>query len=221
MKKEKQYEAIEKMMERVREAFGAEHKIARMFEKCISNTLDTTIKRDENGKIFVITGDIPAMWLRDSSCQLRPFLLFAKEEPEILEIIRDLVKRQMECILIDPYANAFNESANGNGFQDDRTEMKPELWERKYEIDSLCFPFQLSYQLWKNTGCTLQFDESWRKAAKRIVEVFRTEQYHEEKSPYYFERRNCVYTDTLSRGGKGALVKSGIGLIWSGFRPKR
>lgn len=219
MKKEKQYEAIEKMMERVREAFGAEHKIARMFERCISNTLDTTIKRDENGKIFVITGDIPAMWLRDSSCQLRPFLLFAKEEPEILEIIRDLVKRQMECILIDPYANAFNESANGNGFQDDRTEMKPELWERKYEIDSLCFPFQLSYQLWKNTGCTEQFDESWRKAAKRIVEVFRTEQYHEEKSPYYFERRNCVYTDTLSRDGKGALVKSGTGLIWSGFRP--
>ena len=134
-------------------------------------------------------------------------------------MITGLIRRQMDCILIDPYANAFNETANGNGFQDDRTQMRPELWERKYEIDSLCFPFQLSFQLWRNAGCTEQFDDKWIRAARSVISLFRTEQYHEEKSSYYFERKNCVHTDTLSRGGRGALVKSGIGLIWSGFRP--
>ena len=52
-----------------------------------------------------------------------------------------------------------------------------------------------------------------------MIEVFKTEQNHEENSPYYFERSNCIYTDTLSREGKGALVKKNIGLTWSGFRP--
>ena len=213
------FSSIDAMISKVKERFGAEHKISVMFENCISNTLNTTIRRDEQGRIFVITGDIPAMWLRDSSCQLRPFLLFAREEPEIRDIIVGLLKRQMECILIDPYANAFNEFANGNGFQDDTTQMKPELWERKYEIDSLCFPFLLSWQLWKNADCITQFDDNWIAAAHTVLGLFRTEQYHEEKSPYTFQRKNCVYTDTLSRDGKGTLVKSGIGLIWSGFRP--
>ena len=207
------------MIETVKEKFGKEHKISVMFENCISNTLSTTIKTLDDGSVFVITGDIPAMWLRDSSCQLRPFLLFAKEEPEILKMVTGLIRKQAECILTDAYANAFNESANGNGFQDDRTEMKPELWERKYEIDSLCYPLQLSYLLWKNTGSTEHFTQTWLKAARRVIEVFKTEQNHEENSPYYFERSNCIYTDTLSREGKGALVKKNIGLTWSGFRP--
>ena len=207
------------MIETVKEKFGKEHKISVMFENCISNTLSTTIKTLDDGSVFVITGDIPAMWLRDSSCQLRPFLLFAKEEPEILKTVTGLIRKQAECILTDAYANAFNESANGNGFQDDRTEMKPELWERKYEIDSLCYPLQLSYLLWKNTGSTEHFTETWLKAARRVIEVFKTEQNHEENSSYYFERSNCIYTDTLSREGKGALVKKNIGLTWSGFRP--
>ena len=214
-----QYNVIQKTIEKVKEKFGEDSKLATMFEQCISNTLKTTIKVLEDGSIFVITGDIPAMWLRDSACQLRPFLLFAKEEEEIEEIIVRLIKKQMECILIDPYANAFNETANGNCWESDETDMKPELWERKYEIDSLCYPIQLSYLLWKNTGCTRQFTAQWLEAAKQVCSVFRTEQDHENKSPYSFERMNCVYTDTLSRQGKGALVKSNIGLIWSGFRP--
>ena len=87
----------------------------------------------------MITGDIPAMWLRDSACQLRPFLLFAKEEPELVELVCGLIKKQMQCILLDPYANAFNENGDGQCWDHDKTDMKPELWERKYEIDSLCF----------------------------------------------------------------------------------
>ena len=219
MERKRDYEAIQKTIDLVREHFGTESRIPEMFEKCISNTLSTTIKTLEDGSVFVITGDIPAMWLRDSACQLRPFILFAKEEPEIEDIIVGLVKKQMQCILIDPYANAFNETANSRGFADDKTDMKPELWERKYEIDSLCYPMQLSYLLWKNTGCTRHFTEEWKQAARLVLRTFRTEQDHENHSPYHFERMNCVHTDTLSREGKGALVKSNIGLIWSGFRP--
>ncbi len=219
MKIQKSYRSIQNAIDLVKEKFGADSKIALLFENCISNTLQTTIKILEDGSVFVITGDIPAMWLRDSSCQLRPFLLFAKEEPGLQELICGLIKKQMDCILIDPYANAFNESANGNCWEHDKTDMKPELWERKFEIDSLCFPVQLSYLLWKNTGCTSQFTAEWKKAAQLICSVFRVEQDHEHKSPYRFEREHCVPTDTLSREGKGALVKSNIGLIWSGFRP--
>lgn len=213
------YRSIERMIEKVKEKFGTDSKITRMFEACISNTLSTTIKTLEDGSVFVITGDIPAMWLRDSSCQLRPFLLFAQEEPEIQQMITGLIKKQVECILLDPYANAFNECANGNCYSQDHTDMKPELWERKYEIDSLCYPLQLSYLLWKNTGCIEHFTEKWLEAAKTVYSVWRTEQDHENRSSYFFERSNCVFTDTLSRGGKGALVKSHIGLTWSGFRP--
>lgn len=151
MEIKKTYESIENHIHLVEEKFGKGSKLAEMFKNCISNTLQTTIKILDDGSVFVITGDIPAMWLRDSACQLRPFILFAKEDKAIEELICGLIKKQMDCIRIDPYANAFNESANGKCWCHDKTAMKPELWERKYEIDSLCFPFQLSSLLWKNT----------------------------------------------------------------------
>ena len=91
MKIKENYAAIERTVALVKEKFGADSKIAVMFEKCISNTLQTTIKIKENDTVFVITGDIPAMWLRDSACQLRPFLLFAKEEPELVELFGIIV----------------------------------------------------------------------------------------------------------------------------------
>ena len=202
----------------VRESFPEGSRLPEMFEKCISDTLDRTIRIKPDGSVFVITGDIPAMWLRDSSCQLRPFILFAGSDPKIMEILVKLVDKQMECILYDPYANAFNDDGH-SCWRVDLTDMKPYLWERKYEIDSLCFPVQLSYLLWKNTGCTRQFNQRWLDAVRQIISVFRTEQDHEKLSPYTFEREDCFFTDTLSRGGKGALVKGNTGLIWSGFRP--
>ena len=202
----------------IRESFPEGSRLPEMFEKCISDTLDRTIRIKPDGSVFVITGDIPAMWLRDSSCQLRPFILFAESDPKIMEILVKLVDKQMECILYDPYANAFNDDGH-SCWRVDLTDMKPYLWERKYEIDSLCFPVQLSYLLWKNTGCTRQFNQHWLDAVRQIISVFRTEQDHEKLSPYTFEREDCFFTDTLSRGGKGALVKGNTGLIWSGFRP--
>ncbi len=214
-----EYNTVREIIDEVRQAFPDNSRIPEMFKKCISNTLQTTIKKLDDGSMFVITGDIPAMWLRDSSCQLRPFISMASREPKIREIITGLIRKQMSLILIDAYANAFNEGANGRGFQQDRTEMKPEIWERKFEIDSLCFPIQLSYLFWKNTGYTDFFDDVWLAAVKRIMEVFRIEQDHEIRSDYRFERMDCRYTDTLSRDGKGALVRGNIGLIWSGFRP--
>ncbi len=193
--------------------------VGRTFENCFKSTLDTTIRREDDGTTFIITGDIPAMWLRDSSCQVRPYLLLSREDETIADMLEGLIWRQIRCILTDPYANAFNETANGQGWQDDRTDMKPEVWERKFEIDSLCYPVQLAWLFWKNSGRTSHFTEEFLATAKTILRVFRIEQDHKNRSDYRFERSNCIYTDTLSRGGKGALVKPNTGLIWSGFRP--
>lgn len=212
-------QSMQNLLEEVRAKLAGDDKLIKMFENCYTNTLDTTVKKMDDGTTYVITGDIPAMWLRDSVCQLRPYYVLAEKDPEIADMIEGLVKRQMKYILIDAYANAFNEADNGNCWEKDETDMCGWIWERKYEIDSLCFPVQMSYLLWKNTGRTGQFDEDFVKAIYRIIEVFRTEQDHENKSPYNFIRKGCYYTDTLSRDGKGALVKSDIGLTWSGFRP--
>ncbi len=221
-----QKDSLQLMIKRVSDAIKAKPELAEyhdkltaMFEKCFTNTLDTTVKRLEDKTTHVITGDIPAMWLRDSTCQLRPYLIVAKENEEVANTIEQLVRRQMQMILIDPYANAFNEKPDGSCWEKDITDTCDWVWERKYEIDSLCFPIQLAYLLWKNTGVTTQFDETFKKAVLKILEVWRTEQDHENNSKYSFVRPNCYFTDTLSRDGKGALVKSNIGLTWSGFRP--
>lgn len=211
--------SVQELILSLREKLKDEPEIVDMFERCYSNTLDTTVKKMEDGSTYVITGDIPAMWLRDSVAQLRPYLVPAQNDPELADLIAGLIRRQFMCINIDPYANAFNEGPNGNCWEKDETDMGPWIWERKYEIDSLCYPLQFSYLFWKNTGRTDQFDEVFWEGVDKILTVFETEMNHEEKSPYSFIRKNCSYTDTLSRDGKGAQVKSGIGLIWSGFRP--
>lgn len=211
--------SMEQLLIKVKDKLGDDTKLYTMFENCFTNTLNKTVSRLEDGTTYVITGDIPAMWLRDSVCQLRPYLILAAQDDEIADTIEGLVKRLYACILSDPYANAFNETANGNCWEKDETEMKDNIWERKYEIDSLCFPIQLSYLLWKNTGRVSHFDDQFVETVKTILNLFKTEQNHEENSPYNFVRKNCYYTDTLSRNGKGALVKSNIGMTWSGFRP--
>ncbi|MEG1426401.1 MAG: glycoside hydrolase family 125 protein [Oscillospiraceae bacterium] len=193
-------------------------KLAQMFKNCYPNTMDTTVKKMGEKDTFVITGDIPAMWLRDSTAQVRHYLPLAGKNGEVADVIEGLVNRQFQCIAIDPYANAFNSSASGACWCHDETLENPWVWERKYEIDSLCYPIQLSYLLWKETGRTSQFDPVFFAGIRSILRLWKREQNHSADSDYHFVRRDCPVTDTLSHEGKGAPVAV-TGMTWSGFRP--
>lgn len=193
-------------------------KLYKLFLNCYPNTLQTTTKLLENDSTFVFTGDIPAMWLRDSSAQVRHYLPLAKDNPRIAHMIKGLIRRQISYINIDPYANAFNETANNHGHKNDITEHSPWVWERKYEIDSLCYPIQLAYLLWKENGTTDIFDSDFKKAVLSIILLWKTEQNHAVSSPYSFQRTDCPDTDTLCNNGKGSPTAY-TGMTWSGFRP--
>lgn len=214
-----QPEYMELLFQRIEAQLGEDSGIFQLFRNCYRNTLDTTIRILPDETAYVITGDIPAMWLRDSAAQMRPYLIQAKGDEKLRETIAGLVKRQFWYLNIDCYANAFNETPSGACWAKDDTEENPWVWERKFEVDSLCYPIQLAWLLWKNTGCTSQFDKEFKEGAEKIITVMEQEQYHEERSSYRFSRKNTYFQDTLSREGKGALVKSGTGMIWSGFRP--
>lgn len=197
-------------------------KMAEMYSRCFRSTWETTLQRADS-TVFLVTGDIPAMWLRDSSAQVYHYLPHANEIPEVADAIEQLLRRQFLYITIDPYANAFNKEANGNHLHQDETTMTDEqrkwIWERKYEIDSLCYPIRLAHGFWKETGKGTWCDETFLRAAEAILTVWETEQHHCERSPYSFERKNdCPPSDTLVNGGKGTPVAY-TGLTWSGFRP--
>ncbi|MEH7009503.1 glycoside hydrolase family 125 protein [Neobacillus niacini] len=211
-------ESVQKLINHVKEFFPQDEKLQLMFEQCFVNTYTTTMKKQEDGKTFVITGDIPAMWLRDSAAQVRPYLLAAEEDEEMADFLEGVIRQHFAFILHDPYANAFNESANGKGHQNDLTEMTPHIWERKYEIDSLCYPIQLAYLFWKSTGRTSHINETFKQVMETVIHVWRTEQDHENQSSYRFERTDCRQSDTLIREGKGGRVAQ-TGMTWSAFRP--
>lgn len=196
-------------------------KLAWMFENCFPNTLETTVHyRTKDGKpdTFVYTGDIHAMWLRDSGAQVWPYVQLANKDPELKKMLEGVVRRQFKCINIDPYANAFNDGATGSDWMTDMTDMKPELHERKWEIDSLCYPLRLAYQYWKETGDASIFDDEWIQAITNILKTFKEQQRKEGVGPYKFQRKTERALDTLNNDGLGAPVKP-VGLIASAFRP--
>lgn len=215
-------EAVEKQIQRVK-GLLKNAKLAWMFENCFPNTLDTTVhfRKDKNGKneTFVYTGDIHAMWLRDSGAQVWPYVQLCNEDAQLKDMVEGTIRQQLKLINIDPYANAFNDGPTGGEWQSDGTEMKLEVHERKYEIDSLCYPIRLAYQYWLITGDASIFDEEWLKAIANILTTFREQQRkYGNKGPYKFTRKTERQLDTMSNGGWGAPV-SGCGLIVSCFRP--
>ncbi|TDE92838.1 glycoside hydrolase family 125 protein [Occultella glacieicola] len=184
----------------------------------MSRTLREAFVHEPGTDVFVLTGDIPAMWLRDSAAQVRPYLPLAAEDPGLADVLVSLVRRQVRSILLDPYANAFNARPDGAGHRDDDTEMDRGVWERKYEVDSLCFPLQLAHQVWRFTGRTDHLDTEFARAADLIIETWRVEQDHAGRSPYRFQRHDGPASDTLTHDGHGSPVGR-TGMTWSAFRP--
>lgn len=195
-------------------------RVADAVGRCMSDTLARTITRHPDGTAFVITGDIPAMWLRDSTAQLAPFLHLAGRDERLAETIAAVSRRQQASILHDPYANAFNDGPTGAGHRDRTgppgTGQSAWVWERKYEIDSLAYPVQLAYDLWRATGRTDHLGQLGQ-VARTVVDLWRAEQRH-DGSPYTFERTDCPPSDTLVRAGRGPEVEY-TGMTWAGFRP--
>lgn len=216
-------DAVEKKIRQVKKLIKDNAYLAWMFENCFPNTLDTTVHftdgGDGNEDTFVYTGDIHAMWLRDSGAQVWPYVQFAKTDMKLRKMLRGVILRQLKCINIDPYANAFNREPVADGmWAHDITDMKPELHERKYEIDSLCYPIRLAYHYWQVTGDSSVFGDEWRKAVANILRVFREQQRKHGLSSYHFQRETEDQLDTVCNHGWGNPVKP-VGLIASVFRP--
>lgn len=214
-------QAVEKLIKQF-QASVPNKELGWLFGNCFPNTLDTTVDFEMvNGKpdTYVITGDIDAMWLRDSTAQVWPYLSLIKEDAALKQLIAGVINRQTKNILLDPYANAFyKDAAKVSEWKDDLTDMKPGIHERKWEIDSLCYPIRLSYHYWKITGDTTPFDNNWKKAIETVLKTFKEQQRKHGNGPYKFERRTNYATDTVPLGGYGYPAKP-VGLIFSMFRP--
>lgn len=215
-------EVIEAKIREVQAILKDNTRLAWMFANCFPNTLETTVHYrvlpDGDDDTFVYTGDIPAMWLRDSGAQVWPYVQFCAKDEKLRKMVRGVILRQLKCINIDPYANAFNDGPTGAGWQSDATKMSKDVFERKYEIDSLCYPVRLAYWYWLVTGDGSIFGEVWLQAVRNILQTFREQQRKDGLGPYRFFRMTDRTYDTVGWGGYGAPVKP-VGLIASVFRP--
>jgi meiotically up-regulated gene 157 (Mug157) protein len=215
--------AIEDVIARMKRQI-ADPMLSMMFERCFPNTLDTTVFPEMlEGKpdTFVITGDIDAMWLRDSSAQVWPYVPFATKDPRLAELLEGVIRRHARMILIDPYANAFTRTASDPPLKwavDDVTHMAPGVAERKWEVDSLCHVVRLAYGYWQTTGSAAPFDAQWKAAAWAIVRTFREQQRLTGPGPYSFQRTTRTPSDTLPLNGYGNPARP-VGMIFSMFRP--
>jgi hypothetical protein len=215
-------EAVERYIESICKVIH-DPVLAELFSNCFPNTLDTTVQAGSyEGKpdTVVITGDIAAMWLRDSSAQVWPYLPLASRDPALRVLLEGVIRRQARCLLIDPYANCFMADLDAPALawgRKDETMMKQGVGERKYELDSLCYPIRLAHGYWKNTGDTAPFDSAWKQAMQSVVATMQTEQRKDGQSPYRFQRAAANPTDSLVNGTGNPLRP--IGLIASAFRP--
>ncbi|WP_420177009.1 glycoside hydrolase family 125 protein [Luteococcus sp. OSA5] len=199
--------------------------LGQAYVRLMLDTWTRTLHPGPNG-IFATTGDIPAMWLRDSSAQMRPWLALADELPEVAEVLRGVCLMQWRMIRHDPYANAFNHGPVGGTHHLLDLHMltsraDPWIWERKYELDSLALPLLLAHQIQQATGSTEHLDWGVHSGFADVVDLWRREQDH-ATSRYRFIRLPAVvarrHADTLPRWGRGSPVGR-TRMTWQGFRP--
>jgi uncharacterized protein len=220
--------AVDAIIEQVGERI-IDPDIRRMFRQCLPNTLDTTVYTGTNEDglpdTYIATGDIPAMWLRDSTAQVWPYLRFAKGEPTLADMYRGLIRRQTQYILTDPYANAFIDNSiipDTHGSNVAPKDAAKGIWERKYELDSLGSFLRLSYGYLAATGDRTPFDSSWINAISAIIKLIQREQatVSRESTPdlYKFTDANGQPHPSVRLQGYGYPGQS-VGLIRTVFRP--
>jgi meiotically up-regulated gene 157 (Mug157) protein len=169
-------------------------KLETLYRAALLNT-SKQITLASDGTAYVKTGDIPAEWLRDASAQVRPYLFFAKDDPQVQTILRGMIVRMGKYLQVDPYANAFT--------------LDYRVWEQKFELDSLAYPITLAWTYWKQTGDKSIFTPELAAGFDKALETMEREQDHP---------RNSHYAHRELPGGKGNPVVY-TGMIWSGFRP--
>lgn len=215
--------------------------LACVFSNALPNTLDTTVLQyatEPNGTTFVITGDINAMWLRDSMNQVLPYMNFVSQDSQLKLMIEGLIKKQTELVLADPYANAHNlpdisgpspwvnDQTTYPGFGPSRSDaMVPGIYERKYELDSLCAFLKLSNEYYSNTKDLRTFRSAqWVQAVELVLNVMKEMQsstatsFVQDGGPtYQFQRQASEPTDTLLHGVGHPAAETGM--VKSAFRP--
>lgn len=227
--------------------------LARIFENAFPNTLDTTVRwhvdrtqkhskhthyqngQWEGAQSFIVTGDIHAEWLRDSTNQLAQYQPLAKKDKRISSLILGAINTQSEYVIAAPYCNAFQppppsgESAAMNG-QDDTVHPVYEptrVFECKYELDSLAHFLKMGTEFHKNTNSKAFLTPRWYKAIDTVLEVldqqakptFNSTTGKYLGNEYTFRRTTKLGTETLSLSGLGNPLGPGTGLIRSAFRP--
>ena len=183
--------------------------------KSLTSLFDKSLTRLENGRPFIITGDIPAMWLRDSTWQVAPLL--NSNHPQVVNLLIELSKTQVELFLIDPYANAFNPSPSGECWHKDFIDQSPWVFERKFELDSWASVLYLARMIIEKYDRWDHIDEKFNDALEVMLNLAQREQRHDPET-YVFKRDNGVSHDSLSHEGRGAPTAY-TGMIYSAFRP--
>ncbi|PHH92092.1 hypothetical protein CDD83_8943 [Cordyceps sp. RAO-2017] len=232
--------------------------LARLFENAFPSTTDTTVKFHTTGKdtgfvrmgefhaaedeaawqgpqSFIITGDIVAEWLRDSTNQLRPYQVLAKNDPAIFDLILGAINTQSEYVIESPYCNAFQPppisglaiSSNGQNDVVHPAYEPNTVFECKYELDSLAHFLALGNDFYEHTGSTKFVHDRWYLAVETLLGVLRQqsrptfdpETGRHQKNEYTFQRLTNIGTETLNLNGIGNPLNSGTGLVRSAFRP--
>ncbi len=197
--------------------------LRRLFAGAFSNTLDTTVRDGGTGArplTFIATGDIDAMWLRDSTAQVWPYLASAPDDPSLDRLLRGIIHRQSDQVLLDPYANAFSGAGRrpSRWHLLDRTEMRTGVHERKWEPDSLAAFLRLSAGYAAATHSLVPFDPAWRGALALTLATLRIEQRRGDPSPYRFRRLLPERRDRLPNGNDVAATRPN-GMVHCAFRP--